>query len=137
VRTQTNLEDKLAQSFGIFYMTRHYLTPSALKSVHCCLVYGHLQCAVGAWWGSVPKTTLNHLNVLHNKLIRAMNFASYRSHVTPLYHQSNLLKINDIYHLEIAKMMHCLHNGKLPQTIDDYFVPVTSVRTHYQESHPW
>jgi len=50
-----------------------------------------------------------------------MNFASCRSHVTPLYHQSNLLKINDIHHLEIAKMMHCLHNGKLPQTFDDYF----------------
>jgi len=77
----------------------------------------------------VPKTALNHLNVLH-KLIRAMNFASYRSHVTPLYHQSNLLKINYIYHLEIAKMMHCLHNGKLPQTFDDYFVPVSSVHTH-------
>ena len=71
----------------------------------------------------------NHLNVLYNKLIRPMNFASNRSHVTPLYHQSNLLKINDFYHLEIAKMMHCLHNGKLPQTFD-YFVPVNSVHTH-------
>jgi len=73
----------------------------------------------------VPKTALNHLNVLHNKFIRAMNFASYRSHVTPLYHQSNLLKIKDIYHLEITKLMHCLHDGKLPQTFGDYFVPVT------------
>ena len=88
-----------------------------------------LQYAIGAW-GSVPKTTLNHLNVLHIKLIRAMNFASYRSHATSIYHQLNLLKINDIYHLKIAKMMHCLHNGKLPQTFDDYFVPVTSVHTH-------
>jgi len=59
-----------------------------------------------------------------------MNFASYRSHVTPLYHQSNLLKMNDINHLEIAKMMHCLHNGKLRQSFDDYFVLVTSVHTH-------
>ena len=56
-----------------------------------------------------------------------MNFASYRPHVTPLYRQSNLLKINDIY----AKMMHCLHNGKLPQTFDDYVVPVCSVYTHF------
>jgi len=59
-----------------------------------------------------------------------MNFASYRSHVTSLHHQSNLLKINGIYHLEIAKMMHCLHNGKLPQTFDVYFLPVISVHTH-------
>jgi len=130
----TNVEDKLAQSLGIIYMTRHYLTPSALKSVYICLVYSHLQDAIGAW-GSVPKTTLNHLNALHNKLIRAMNFASYRSHVTPLYHQSNLLKIN-IYLLEIAKMMHCLHNGKLPQTFDDYFVPVASVHTHLTRKPP-
>jgi len=80
-------------------------------------------------WESVPKTTLNHLNVLHNKLIQAMNFASYRLPVTPLYHQSNLLKTNDIYHLEISEMMHCLHNGKLQQTFDDYFSPVISVHT--------
>jgi len=55
----TNLEDKLARGLGIFYMTRHYLTP-VLKSVYCCLVYSHLQYAFGAL-GSVPKTTLNHL----------------------------------------------------------------------------
>jgi len=124
----TNLEDALARSLGIVYMTRHYLT-SSLKPVYFCLVYSHLQYVIGAW-GSVPKTTLNHLNVLHNELIRAMNFASNKSQVTPLYHQSNLLKINYIYHLEMAKMIHCLHNGKLPQTFDDYFVPVTSVHTH-------
>ena len=91
----TNLEDKLARSLGIFYMTRHYLTSSALKSVYFCLVYSHLQYAIGAW-GSVPMTAPNHLNVLRNKPITAMNFASYRSHVTPLYHQSNMLKINYI-----------------------------------------
>jgi len=64
----TNLEDKLTRSLGIFYMTRHYLTPSALKSVYFCLVYSHLQYAIGAW-GSMPKTTLNYFNVLHNKPI--------------------------------------------------------------------
>jgi len=26
--------------------------------------------------------------------------------------------------------MHCFHNGKLPRTFDEYFVPVTSVHTH-------
>jgi len=45
-------------------MTKHYLIPSALKSVYFCLVYIHLQYVIGAW-ASVPKTTLNQLNVLH------------------------------------------------------------------------
>jgi len=74
-------------------MTSHYL-PSALNSVCFCLVYSHLQYAIGAW--VCAKTALNYLDALHNKLIRAMNVASYRSHVTLLYHQSNLLKQNDI-----------------------------------------
>ena len=43
----TNLEDKLPRSLGIFCMTRHYLSPSALKSVYFCLVYSHLQYAIG------------------------------------------------------------------------------------------
>jgi len=68
----TNPEDKLARSLGIFCMTRHYLTSSALNSVHVCLYYRHLQYTTGAW-ESLPKTALNHLNILHNNLKRAIN----------------------------------------------------------------
>ena len=57
----TNLEDKLVQSLGTFYIIRHYLT-SGLKSVYFCLVYSHNQDAIGAW-GSVPKTAQNHLTL--------------------------------------------------------------------------
>jgi len=35
-------------------MKRH-LT-SAPESVNFCLVYSHVTCAIGAAWGSVPKT---------------------------------------------------------------------------------
>ena len=59
-----------------------------------------------------------------------MNFASYRSHVTPLYHLIKSVGNKWYLQLEIAKLMHCLHNGELPQNFDDYFVPVTSVHTH-------
>ena len=49
---------------------------------------------------------------------------------SPLCHQSNLLKIYHIFHLAIGKLIHSVHNGKLPQTFDDYFVPVASVYIH-------
>jgi len=63
----TYLEDTLAQSL---HMMRHYLISFTLNSDYFCLVYSHLQNAIGAW-RSVPKTALNHLNVLHKKLIKA------------------------------------------------------------------
>ena len=65
------LENKLSRSVGLFYRIRQYLSDSALKSLYFSFVYSHLQFAIGAC-GGVGITTLNQLNVLHNKIISAM-----------------------------------------------------------------
>jgi len=33
-----------------------------------------------------------------------MTFSNYSCHVTPLYNNLNVLKLNDIYRLELAKL---------------------------------
>jgi len=104
-----NLEIKLSQSVAMFYRIRYYLSNNALWSVHYSLTYSHLQYAIGVWGGDW-KTALIRLSVLHNKVLRAMTYSSYRSRVSPLHKNLNLLKINDIYILEIGKFMHNLHN---------------------------
>jgi len=53
----------------------------------------------------------NRLNVLHNKVLRAITYSSYKSRVSPLYKKVNL-KINDIYIPEIGKFMHRLYPGE-------------------------
>ena len=100
------LENKLSCSVGPFFRIRQYLSDSALKSLHFSFVYSHLQFAIGAW-GGVGITTLNQLNVLHNKIIRAMTCSSFRTKITPLY-KLNLLKLDDIYSLELGKIMQIL-----------------------------
>jgi len=93
------LENKLSRSVGIFYRIRQYLSDSALKSLYFSFVYSHLQFGIGAW-GGVGITTSNQLNVLHNKIIRAMTYSSFRTKTTPLYKKLNLLKLDNIYSLE-------------------------------------
>ena len=107
------LENKLSCSVGLFYRIRQYLSDSALKSLYFSFVYSHLQFAIGAW-GGVGITTLNQLNVLHNKIIKATIYSSFRTKITPLYKKLNLLKLDDIYSLELGKIMHKFHSGNLP-----------------------
>ena len=52
-----------------------------------------------------PKSTLIHQLQIIQKLIRLINFKCLKDHVemTTLYKLMNILKISDIYELEVAK----------------------------------
>ena len=92
-----------------------------------------LQYAICAW-GSATKNSLHRLNTLHNKIIKTISWSSYRCHVTPLFSQLNLLKLEDIHQLEIAKLMHSFHSNRTPNTFDRLFTAVNSVHTHETRS---
>jgi len=79
----------------MFYRIRYYLSNNALRWVYYSLTYSHLQYAIGVW-GGAGKKALKRLNVLHNKVVRAMTYSTYKSRVSPLYKKLNLLKIDDI-----------------------------------------
>ena len=97
--------------------------------IYFSLVYSHLQYAIGAW-DSATKTSLHRLNTLHNDIITTISWSSYRYHVTPFFSQLNLLKLEDIHQLQIAKLMHSFHSNRMPNTFDRLFTAVNSIHTH-------
>ena len=97
------------------------------------LVYSHLQYAIGAWC-SATKTSRHRLNTVHNKIIKTISWSSYRCHVTPLFSQLSLLKLEDIHQQEIAKLMHSFHSSRMPNTFDRLFTAVICVHTHETRS---
>ena len=104
----------------LFYRIREYLSRNELKMIYFSLVYSHLQYAIGAW-GSATKTSLHRLNTIHNKIIKTISWSSYRCHVTPLYNQLNLLKMEDVHQLEIAYVVHNVHSNRMPNTFNRLF----------------
>jgi len=91
----SKLENKLSCYSGIFYSIRDNLSTNALKTIYFSFVYSHLQYAVGAC-DSATQASLHRPNTIHNRIIKNISWSSYRCHVTPLYGQLNLLKLNDI-----------------------------------------
>ena len=87
-----NLEINLSRSVAMLYRIWYYLSNNAFRSVYYSLTYSHLQYAIGVW-DRAGKPALNWLNVLHNKVLRAMTYSSFKLRVSPLYKNLNLPKL--------------------------------------------
>ena len=66
---------RVAQSTGIFYKLRHFLTPTQLRQIYHTLIYPHISYAIIAWW-SAYKTHVNKLQVKQNHFARVVFFLS-------------------------------------------------------------
>ena len=65
-----------------------------------------------------------------NNIVRTITWNKKFSHVTHLYKNLNYLKLNDIYHLELAKFMHKICNNKLPLLFQQRFNKIELVHSH-------
>ena len=85
-------------------------------------------------WGSACESITKTLQVIQNKIFRIISKVTYKSAVTnnSLFHSQNILKIRDIYNLELAKLMYKYHIQMLPITFEKYFN--STAATHCYET---
>ena len=69
-------------------------------------------------WNSTYNTYLSKLKQLQNKAVRIISRTSIKDRITPNYHRLEILKLDDLYTLEIAKLMYQFTQNKLPDTFD-------------------
>ena len=112
-----NYKKKLSRNVGILTKLKHCLSKSALIALYYGIVFPHLLHGI-IIWGSTYPTFLNKLQTIQIKTIRAISDSGWRVHVTPLYYEHKILKVNDIHKIESAKFMRKYVNKKLP----DYFL---------------
>ena len=76
------------------------------------MIYPHLQYC-SSLWGQASKTSLTPVQTLQNKALKIMTNTRWHHSASPLYQKSQLLKFNDIVKLQLAKIMHSVHNNKI------------------------
>ena len=79
---------------------------------------------------NLNKLILRELSVRMNNIIRTITFSSKYCKMTILYQKLNILKLEDIYGLKLAKYMHQLHNNKLPFSLFEDYVKLNEIHSH-------
>ena len=101
------IETKLSAASGALYKLHNhkYVPKKALSSVYYSLAYSHLQYAI-ICWGDANKTLTKRQQVKQNRVVKILcNKLGTKTRLKPLYDELQILKINGIYKLEIAKFM--------------------------------
>ena len=108
--------------------TKNILPPEALKTLNLTLIQSHLNYGTVIWGNNQHR---GKLSILLKKSIRNINRKGFNFHTEPLYKQNGLLRLDDIYQLNIATFMFKLKTLRLPSSFNylNYFqhiiVPLT------------
>ena len=122
---------KLSQICGIFCYLRHYICKKTLLMLYYSLVNSHILYGILVW-DSTNHSILQQLQVLQSKIMRIICNVRKNELVknNTLYHELKLLKVKDIYHLEMAKFMYLFHHNKLPNRFNQYFTSTKTVQKY-------
>ena len=102
---------------------------SSLITLYYYLVYPYLLYCVSVW-GSTYPTNLNRLLLLQKQLIRTITKQAFDAHTEPIFKELGKLKLNDIYLLQIGKVMYLYKIGLLPNSFNNVFLMVNQVHNH-------
>ena len=111
---------KLRSAHYAFNKVKYVVPSDCLRMLYYSLVYPHLTYGI-ILWGSTYDTYIHKLFVAQKKIIRSMSRATYYEHCHPLFCNLKLLKLEDIYQLEVCKFMFKYVNNALPKQLCNIF----------------
>ena len=84
-------------------------------------------------WGSSYKSKLKKLLSLQNKVVKLIGGGLLRD--KPFYYQLGILKLTDLFKLEVGKFVNAHFKNKLPASLSDYFILTSEVSQKILDLH--
>lgn len=118
-----SLNKRLASVIGAAYSLRDTLSLQAAQTFYYSMFHSLISYIIVVWGGS-SKSALNDLQISQNKIVRNL-FANKinHSHTSDIYRELKLLNINEIYKLELGKLifnvLYCNKYKELKAVLDD------------------
>ena len=113
----------------MIYRSRSYLTSKECLHLYNALILPHLSYAI-AVWGSASKCFINKLEITQKRIIRLISGARYDQHTSPLFKKLKILKLNDLYELELIKLIHEHEYGTLPHSLQNSLPKITTIHSY-------
>ena len=100
---------KISRCLGMMYKLKHFLPQPILKMLYTSLILPHFHYGILAWGMFSTR-----LFKLQQKAVRMINNSKYNAHTDPLFKSLNLMKIDDIFKLNVFKFYFKYCHNQLP-----------------------
>ena len=81
-------------------------------------------------WGNTYPTNTQPVLILQKRSIRIITFSKFDDHSSPLFKQTNILKLTDLITFHVSLFMFKFHNKLLPAVFDNYFISTSKVHNY-------
>ena len=114
-----SVKGRLSSALFAMRQVKNITTTSLLQTLYYSMFYLHIDYGI-ILWGGAKKCILHPIIIMQKKAVRLIRGAEYNAHTAPLFALNKMLKLEDIYELQLAKFVYSLYNDLLPvsQKID-------------------
>ena len=112
------LSKKVSTQLFILNKVKNLLPMATLKNLYYALIDSQISYGIELW-GNSPH--INSITKLQKRAIRIINRESYKAHTEPLFKQSRILKITDLYKLKLLMFSYDYKSGHLPASFANFF----------------
>ena len=116
------LSKKLSRATGVINRLKENSVPTkALLSVYFAIFQSHLNFGLSVW-GQAHEMYLQKIRSIQNKVLRKITNVEYDTHISEIYKQANVLKLNDLFNTKIMSLMWDFDHNILPDNLNKFFV---------------
>ena len=100
------ISNKISKSIGIlFKLSQFKASKSILRQTYFSLVHSYLNYNITCYAGTYD-SHINRLLLLQKRAIRIINKSTFLAHTDPLFHSNKILKVQDLYKLNVGLYMY-------------------------------
>ena len=110
------ISNKVSRTLGVICRLKNYLPVHILRLLYNSLVLPYLQYGILTWGFKIGR-----IEKLQKRAVRIITCSKYNVHTEPLFKTLNLLKVSDMFTLNLLKMYYKYKNQSLPFYVMNMF----------------
>ena len=110
-----NIAKKVPKFNGVLNRLKHILPENVFRTLYCSLIQSHLNYGILIWGFESIR-----LDKLQKKSMRVISNSKYNAHTEPLFKYLEILKLSDLFYVNILKFYYRLVNNKLPAYFSNF-----------------
>ena len=111
---------KISSSIYAIKRIKNIVPNTYLRTLYYTLIQPFLTYGITIW-GATYITHRNKLFLLQKRVIRIISGSKYNDHTTPIFKNLKILKLDDIYKVQIARIIFQFKQNTLPHPIQMLF----------------